>query len=66
MESAVVYTKNEDSLAAGRELGSRIAGALPGAPPQAVIVFASPRYDAATLLQAIEGECRPGALVGSS
>jgi hypothetical protein len=66
MESTVVYTKVQDSAAAGRELAGQIVTALPGGAPDAVIVFASPRYDAPLLLAALDDGCRPGALVGAS
>jgi hypothetical protein len=66
MESTVLYTKVQDSTAAGRELAGQIVTALPGGAPDAVIVFASPRYDAPLLLAALHEGCRPGALVGAS
>ena len=66
MESTVVYTREKDSTAAGCELADRIARDLPGDQPGAVIVFASPRYDAVALLASLDSTCRPGTLVGAS
>ena len=66
MESAVVYTRNPNSGAAGRELGDRIVAALPSGRPDAVIVFASPHYEHSELLLELEGVCRPGRIVGAS
>jgi hypothetical protein len=66
MESAVVYTRSSDSAVAGRELAEKIAIALPGPPPDAAVVFASPRYAHEILLCSFEKDCRPGVLVGSS
>jgi hypothetical protein len=65
-ESAVAYTDLSDSAAAGAALGGEIARALPGAPPDAVILFASSRYDYPALLEALAAACQPGCLVGSS
>jgi hypothetical protein len=65
METAVVYTNAPQGEEAGRDLGSQIVHAMPVA-PQAVIVFASPRYDHAALLQALQAACRPRLLVGAS
>ena len=66
MESAVVYTAHVDSTAAGRELGAKILTALPGDPPDAVIVFASPHYAHEELLEQLTTICRPGLVVGAS
>jgi hypothetical protein len=66
MDSAVLYTKQPDSAAAGRELGARIIEALPGDPANAVIVFASPHYAHEELLVELTASCRPGLLVGAS
>src|ERR1700682_2082939 len=65
-ESAVVYTSENDSAAAARQLCQKTKAALPGAPPDAMIVFASPRYDPAVLLRDLHETCRPGVLVGAS
>ncbi|HZU88436.1 MAG TPA: FIST N-terminal domain-containing protein, partial [Stellaceae bacterium] len=66
MQSAVVHTDKADSAAAGRELGERIAAAFAGGPPDAVVVFASPRYRPAELLGELQASCRPDVLVGAS
>lgn len=65
MESAVVWTSLNDSRAAGSHLGEQIKASLVGA-ADAVIVFASPRYDHAELLAALQNECAPALIVGSS
>jgi hypothetical protein len=66
VQSAVVHTDRTHSSAAGRELGERIAAALPGAPPDAVVVFASPRHRPEELLAELRSHCRPAVLVGAS
>lgn len=65
-ESAVVYTREQDAVAAGRDLAGRIAKALPGAPPDAVVLFAAPGYEHAQLLRALSDGCKPRHLVGAS
>ncbi len=65
-ESAIVYTDLEDSVAAAKDLSEKLAAALPGGPPHALIVFASPRYDHAALLETLAASCRPAVLVGAS
>jgi hypothetical protein len=66
MQSKVVYSDQADSAAAGRELGDRIALSLPGEPPDAVIVFASPQHRPEMLLGELQACCHPGVLVGAS
>jgi hypothetical protein len=44
-DAIVVHTDHVDSGEAGRALGSRISAALAGSRPDALIVFASSRYD---------------------
>lgn len=65
-ESFIAYTDRADSAAAGGILGEEIARALPGASPDAVIVFASSRHDYPPLLHALAAACRPGEIVGAS
>jgi hypothetical protein len=64
--SAVVDTNLTRSDEAGASLGRRIRESFPGERPDAVILFASPRYDFPPLLQALDAECRPRTLVGCS
>jgi hypothetical protein len=52
--------------AAGEDLASQIRSKLGGDRPDAVIVFASSQNDYEALLRALDGACRPGALVGCS
>jgi hypothetical protein len=66
MKSAVAYTNNPDSTEAGKELCAKLTAALQGVRPDALIVFASPRYDQEELLRALDAGCRPDALVGAS
>ena len=65
-ESAVVYTSEQDSGAAAHDLCQKLSAALPGAPADALILFASPRYDHRHLLEKINGTCKPAVLVGAS
>lgn len=65
-ETAIVYTNLENSREAGKFVGSEIAEKLNGEAPQALIVFASSKYDYEALLEAIDGECRPEVMVGCS
>ncbi|HLL23422.1 MAG TPA: FIST N-terminal domain-containing protein [Kofleriaceae bacterium] len=53
-------------MVAGQELGQQILTSLDGYNPEAVIVFASARFDHATLLRAMAETCRPRVIVGSS
>ncbi|MBV8761851.1 MAG: FIST domain protein, partial [Deltaproteobacteria bacterium] len=65
-KTAAVFTTAEDSSVAGQELGQQIRRDLGDEPPDAVIVFASARYDHVALLHALAETCQPGVLVGSS
>lgn len=65
-EAAIAQTTQPDSGAAGRALGQEIAAALPGPPPDVVIVFASSRYAYGELLSALDAACHPALLVGCS
>jgi hypothetical protein len=62
--SAVVDTSVARSDEAGASLGRRIRESFPG--ERLVILFASPRCDFPPLLQVLDAECRPRALVGCS
>lgn len=64
--SAVVYTTKEGDEEAGRELGAQIAKAFGDERPDAVIVFASARYNYETLLRALDASCHPGVIAGAS
>lgn len=63
---AAVYTGEVDSHAAGRDLGRRIREQLGEDAPDAVIVFASSRFNHEALLKGLADECRPTVIVGSS
>lgn len=64
-ESAVVYTRAPDSGEAASDLCAKITAAMPE-PADALILFASPRYDQSALLDALEATCKPRILVGAS
>ncbi len=65
-ESVVVWTGKDDSVAAGEALGAQIRDGLHGHPPDAVILFISPKYDAPALLRAVEAACEPKVMMGCS
>lgn len=65
-QSVVVYTAIEESRAAGRDLGERISAAMSGTPPDAVILFVSPKYDAAALVECVTEGCGARLIVGCS
>ena len=65
-KTAAAYTTRPDSKDAGRHLGTQVREALGGETPDALIVFASSRFDHAALLTAVAAECEPKLLVGSS
>lgn len=65
-QSAVVYTSEADSAEAGKALGAQISATLAGLPAHAVMLFVSPRYDAAVLSGALIDSCNPEIVVGCS
>lgn len=65
-KTAAVFTTADDSSVAGQELGQKIRNQLGDGRPDAVVVFASARFDHAALLHALNETCQPGVLVGSS
>jgi hypothetical protein len=65
METTVAYTDVELSSEAGRELGSKVRTGLSNG-PNAVVIFASPKYDHSALLDAFSNECPCEVLVGAS
>ena len=65
-ESAIVYTDAPHSAEAGEQLCAKVTAAFSGAPPDAVILFSSPRYDAKEVLTKLMTTLRPGVLVGAS
>ncbi|MEO6326572.1 MAG: FIST N-terminal domain-containing protein [Thermoanaerobaculia bacterium] len=64
--TTAAYTDRTESEAAGRDLGEQVSQSFQGAPPDAVILFASSRFDFETLLEALATACQPKILVGSS
>ena len=65
-QTTIAYTNCADSEAAGADLGAQIAASMKGEAPDAVIVFASARYDHAQLLRAVQAACKPGCLMGAT
>jgi hypothetical protein len=65
-ESAVVCTEEGDNARAGEELGRGILERLDGQPPDALIVFVSPKYEVESFLAALHAACHPTTLVGCS
>ncbi len=65
-QSVVVSTSIEDSREAGRSLGEQISSRLDGARPDAVILFVSPKYDAAALVACLTEQCGAEIIVGCS
>ncbi len=66
IDAAVARTTAPDSAAAGEAIGRRLRADLQGHSPDALIVFASPRHDIATLLAALRASCEPAVVVGCS
>lgn len=64
--STVVYTDLPESEEAGAFLGAKISEGFNGRSPDAVIVFASPKYNYSQLLKALKAACRPRLIVGCS
>ncbi len=65
-QSVVVYTATEDSREAGLSLGEQIATQLGGRNPDAVILFVSPKYDAAALVACVSERTGAKIIVGCS
>jgi hypothetical protein len=63
--TAAVYTDRTNGNEAGEHLGAQIRDAL-GMKPDAVIVFASSKFDYTALLSALDAGCAPAVLVGAS
>ena len=64
-QTTAVYTKRTESGDAGQHLGRQIEEGLAGQ-ADAVILFASSRFDYEALLSSLDTACRPGLLVGAS
>ena len=63
---AVAFSSAQDSADAGRELGAQIRSTLSERAPDALILFASSRYDYRALLEALHSGCHPRLVVGCS
>ena len=66
IESAVVYSSATAEQQAATELAEAIAKAMPGRPPDALVLFAAPTYDQGALLRALDAACHPALLIGAS
>lgn len=64
-ESTVVFTKERNSAAAGRDLGARLKDGLSGQTPDAVILFAS-QHEYEPMLDAIQETSGARVLIGCS
>ena len=64
--SVVVYTATDDSRKAGLDLGDQIHAQLEGTPPDAVILFVSPKYDATALVACLVERSTPRIIIGCS
>lgn len=65
-ETITAHSNATDSTSAGSELGAQIHAGLHGEQPDAVIVFASSRFDHGPLLRRLQEIVRPRVMVGSS
>lgn len=65
-KTAVVHTELAGSEEAGTALGRQIREELQGEQPDALILFASPKYDHSQLLRSLDAACHPKLLVGCS
>lgn len=63
---AVAFSSAQDGADAGRELAAQIRATLSERTPDALILFASARYDFGTLLDALHNGCGPRLVVGCS
>lgn len=66
LKSIIVYSNKLDSAEAGKELGSLVSSDFQGEKPDAVIIFASSRYNYSELLKSINFSCNPKILIGCS
>jgi len=64
--SVVVYTATDDSRKAGLDLGDQINAQLEGTPPDAVILFVSPKYDATALVACVVERSSARIIIGCS
>ncbi|MGI8908565.1 MAG: FIST signal transduction protein [Candidatus Sumerlaeaceae bacterium] len=63
---ATAFSSANDSATAGAEIGKQLLDSLENQTPDAVIVFASSRYEYSPLIEGIMKQCNPGVLVGCS
>lgn len=63
---AIAQADLPDSREAGRSLGRQISAGLRKAPVDALVLFASSRYDYAALLDGVHEHCQPHILIGCS
>jgi hypothetical protein len=64
--TVTAHANHADASAAGTDLGRQVRQGLAGERADALIVFASSKYDHGSLLRAIQGTADPKVMVGSS
>src|SRR5690242_19802177 len=62
----VAQTDLADSAEAGNALGTQLREQLGGVSPDAVVLFASSRYDYAEFLRSVRSTCHPEVMIGAS
>lgn len=65
-DAFISFTSLGEGSEAGSFLGREIAARFSGEPPDAVVVFASSKYDYEDLLGALQRECEPKVMAGCS
>lgn len=64
--TAAVYTDSSNSAEAGRHLATQLKSAFGGETPDALVVFASSRFNYSDLLSGLKNEINPDIIIGSS
>lgn len=64
--SAIGFSVLSDEEAAAKEIASQIAKYFPDTVPDALIIFASSRYEYQKLLRSLNASCKPRLLIGCS
>jgi hypothetical protein len=65
-KTVIVYTSSKDSAEAATDLCKQITARLDGESPDVIVLFASPRFDHAILLEHLDATCKPKIMVGAS
>lgn len=64
--TVTAHSNDPDASSAGVDLAYQITSGLHGEKPDAVLVFASSKYDHGTLLRSLDAKTQPRVMVGSS